>query len=80
MKYQRRRVDWARHDKMMLVVTCGGTGMASLSIEKELRLMRHTLSQSHLLFDWYFRVLLFVNLKRFDRLESGFYFCVYICL
>ena len=51
MKYQRRRVDWARHNEMMLVVACGGAGMASLSIEKELRLMRHTLSQSHLLFD-----------------------------
>ena len=32
MKYQRRRVDWARHDEMMLVVACGGASMASLSI------------------------------------------------
>lgn len=50
MKYQ-RRADWARHDKMMLLVACGGAGVASLSRENEVQLIRHTLSQSHLLFD-----------------------------
>ena len=46
MKYQRRRVDWAKHDKMMLLVACGGAGMASLSREKELQLMRHSVTVS----------------------------------
>ena len=46
MKYQRRRVDWARHDKMMLLVACGGAGMASLSREKELQFMRHSVTVS----------------------------------
>lgn len=50
MKYQ-RRADWARHDKMMLLVASGGAGVASLSRENEVQLIRHTLSQSHLLFD-----------------------------
>lgn len=45
MKYQ-RRADWARHDKMMLLVASGGAGVASLSRENEVQLIRHFVTVS----------------------------------
>lgn len=45
--------------------------MASLSRAKEAQLVRHTRSQSHLLFDWYFRVFL----GKFEEiLRTGIWF------